>query len=124
MAARLRRQTARRLRRKAPYLDEVDPELAEELHGRLARRGYGSLADRVFDVKLVDVCQCCDRSCAGFYAIGRFHLVWLWRHRRETVDLGSAPVMRVDVMNDRIVAVEVFERPELRRMLRREGGRG
>lgn len=124
MAGRLRRQSARRLWRKAPYLDDVDPALAEELYQRLARQGFGSLADSVFDLKLVDVCHCRDRRCASFYTIGRFHLIWLWPHSRKTVDLGAAPVMRVDVMNERIVAVEVFERPRLRQMLRDEGGRG
>lgn len=124
MTARLRRQRAKRLRRVAPYLDDVDPELAEDLYQRLVVAGYDALADTVFDLKLIDVCQCSDRTCAGFYTIGRFQLAWLWRYRCEVVDLGAAPVLRVAVTNDRIVAVEVFERPRLRQMLRRDGGHG
>ena len=102
----------------APFLDDVDPELAEELKRELDGRGQRALADTIFDLRLVEPCRCTDSRCASFYTVGRFHLAWLWRQRWRTVAIRTQPLLSIDVSGDFIVGVEVAERPALRQALR------
>jgi hypothetical protein len=100
-----------------PYLDDVDSELAEELERELSRHGCRQAADAVFELRLVEPCRCGDPVCASFYASGGWGLGWWWRRRLKSVTLRTDPFLRVELLGSRIVAVEVIDRPALRRAL-------
>jgi hypothetical protein len=116
-ATRRGRRCARSVR-EAPFLDDVDPGLGEELQRLLGAGADSQLAEGVFDLKLVEPCWCSDPSCASFYAVGRFDLAWVWRRRARTLTVRVEPLLGVDVVGGRIIAVEVSGRPGLRAVLR------
>ena len=55
-------------------------------------------------------------TCASFYAVDPSRAAWLWRQRGRTIML--APGLTVDAAGDRIVCVEVHNRPRLKDALR------
>lgn len=101
----------------APYLEDVDPELSEELQQLLAAQGHAALAHAALDLRLIEPCQCNDPTCASFYTLSRFQAAWLWNRGGQTLTLRTEPTLSVDVIGDRIVAVEVLQRPKLRNAL-------
>ena len=96
-------------------LGEIDPELARDLAGALAAAGEEVLAGGVASLPVVEACHCDDSTCASFYAVDPFRAALLWRHRGRTIVL--APGLSVDAAGDRIVCVEVHDRPRLKHAL-------
>jgi len=94
---------------------ELDPELARDLGGALAASGEELLAGRVAQLRVVDACHCDDPTCASFYAVDPVRAAWLWRQQGKTIVL--APWLSVDAAGDRIICVEVYNRPRLKHAL-------
>jgi hypothetical protein len=97
-------------------LGDVDPALARELRAGLAMAGEDALASAVEELTIVESCLCGDEECASFYPVERFQAAWYWGSSGRTVRLRAG--LAVDAAGDRIVAVEVVDRPILRRTLR------
>jgi hypothetical protein len=96
-------------------LRELDPELARDLSDELDAAGERVLAGAVASLRVVEACHCDDPTCASFYAVDPFRAAWFWRHRGRTIVL--APGLSVDAAGDRIVCVEVHDRPTLKNAL-------
>lgn len=118
LSARSRRGAWRAFGAPAAYLDDLDPELAEELQRELALRGHGVFAEVVFDLRVREGCACGDPACASFFTVGRSDLAWMWFGRWKTLPLRADPLLAVAVWGKRIVGVEVAGRPLLREVVR------
>jgi hypothetical protein len=90
------------------------PTFADELQTLLGVAGRAGLAAQVPSLELVDRCRCNDDFCGTFYTVTPPKGAWGPGH--YTVALAEAEVgmINVDVLNDRIVEVEVLWRPEIR----------
>jgi hypothetical protein len=97
-------------------LRDVDPVLARELRVGLAMAGENNLACAIEELTIVEPCGCDDEACASFYPVERFQAAWYWGRDGRTVALRQG--LAVDAAADRIIAVEVVDRPILRRNLR------
>jgi hypothetical protein len=93
----------------------VDSQLAEELRTTLLAAGEHELAGAISSLTVAEPCRCDDPSCASFYAVDRFRAGWYWRRRGRTIHLRSG--LSIDAVDGRIIAVEVHDRPRLRRAL-------
>src|SRR5215831_2039691 len=109
----LRRHGFHPLRRpaatQATLFSELDPELARDLTGTLDAAGEELLAAAVASLRVVEACHCDDPACASFYAVDPFRAAWFWSHDGRSIEL--APGLSVDAAGDRIVCVEVHDRP-------------
>jgi hypothetical protein len=102
----------------AKLIAECFPDLARELVGLLRSEGRADLADQVDTLYLVDRCRCRDDFCATFYTSPRPTGAWGPGH--ETVALDpSTGYLNVDVLNGRVVSVEVLYRDAVRASLDR-----
>src|SRR5262245_21472688 len=91
---------------------EIDPELARDLGRALDAAGEEVLAGAVASLRVVEACHCDDPTCASFYAVDPFLAAWFWGYRGRTIVL--APGLSVDAAGDRIICVEVHNRPTLK----------
>jgi hypothetical protein len=92
-------------------LAEVDPDLEAHLSARLGLR-YWRLGQAAAELRVVERCRCDSSDCASFYAVEPFHARWMWVRGGKTLRL--EPGLAVDVVGDRIVAIEVQGRAALR----------
>ncbi len=94
------------------------PELASELQTLLNERGEAALAAQVRDLHLVDRCRCGDDFCATLYLAPRPVGSWqdLGQHRNLMLNAEQGMIV-LDLVDDRIVCVEVLDRPEVREKL-------
>ena len=100
-------------------LRELDPELAHELRAVLLASRDPELANAVGDLAVAEPCRCDDPECASFYTVDRFRAAWYWGRRGRTIPL--RPGLSIDAAGTRIIAVEVHDRPSLRRALEEVG---
>jgi hypothetical protein len=118
------RRRAKPAARKPPLLTDVDSEFAEELKQLLVKAGASEFAQLVARLPVVEPCDCDQPDCASFYAVPRFQAGWLWGRGGETIVLAPAQgTVSVDVVDGRILAVEVFHRRGLRGTLRADSRR-
>lgn len=89
----------------------IDGSLANELRARLEAAGETELVGAVGELRVVEPCACDDPQCASFYALPRFQTMWLWNRGGRTISLGGG--YAIDVVGDRIVAVEVIREPSI-----------
>jgi len=91
----------------AKLIAECFPDLARELVNLLRSEGRGDLADQVDTLYLVDRCRCRDDFCATFYTAPRPTGAWGPGHETVVLD-PSTGYLNVDVLNGRVVSVEVL----------------
>jgi hypothetical protein len=98
---------------KQPLFKDAFPALAGELAELLQSEGQTDLVGQVALLRICDRCRCGDDFCGTFYtvpkpkgAFGRGH---------ETVPLSASLIL--DLVDRRIVCVEVLDRGEVRRRL-------
>ena len=96
---------------------DVFPDLAQELRNLLLAQGETSLAQQVDALAVVDRCRCTDDFCAMFYTAPRPERSWGPGHRNVALVPEQGDLI-LDVLDDRIVAVEVLFRNEIRDKLR------
>ncbi|MFE4600251.1 hypothetical protein ACFRKE_05285 [Kitasatospora indigofera] len=97
-----------------PLVREVFPELVSELVGLLEAEGENELAVCAWDLRLVEKCRCGDGFCQSFkrephpdgHPYGRGH--------RCVTLLPSEGMLVLDVVDGRIMYVEVLDREPLR----------
>ena len=92
------------------------PKLAAELAAALEHEGHPHLADQVPQLRIVDRCRCGDDFCGTFYAVPPPRRGWGPGH--DTLTFGRTDLI-VDIVNGRIVCVEVLYRDEVRDALAR-----
>jgi len=87
-------------------LVEVFPELAAELQQLHAELGESALAEQVPELSVVERCRCSDDFCGMFYVLPEPDGAYGAEHRNV-----------LDVLADKIAAVEVLYRDEVRKKL-------
>jgi len=94
-------------------LKDALPELAEELRTLLGKDDQAELASQIASLQIIDRCRCGDDFCATFYTIPKPKCAWGLGH--ETIPLDCKDCyLNVDVVDGRIVSIEVLYRDSIR----------
>ncbi|MFJ5228977.1 hypothetical protein ACIQBJ_03660 [Kitasatospora sp. NPDC088391] len=97
-----------------PLVGEEFPELVAELAALLAAEGEGALAEQLPGLRLVAKCGCGDDFCRSFAtAVHPPGTPYGPGHRCVPL-LPARGMLVLDVVDGRIVYVEVLDRPPLR----------
>jgi hypothetical protein len=97
----------------AKFLADIFPELSSELARLLFEQGESELAGQVSALSVVDRCRCGDDFCGMFYVLPKPKGAYGPHHR----NVALAPEhgwLILDVVSDRIAAVEVLYRDAVR----------
>ena len=101
-----------------PLVREALPTLAAELEGLLREDGEPNLASQVSALHMVERCRCSDSFCAMFYTAPPPAGAW-GKPFRNVALLPAVGDLILDVLDERIVAVEVLDNPQVREVVRR-----
>lgn len=93
-------------------LGNVLPDLAAELESLLASYGELDLAAQVPSLALIDRCRCDSDSCATFYCVPKPEEAWGPSHRNVLLNSKEGLTV-VDVLDEKIVCVEILDRAEI-----------
>jgi hypothetical protein len=97
-------------------LIEMVPALSAELQQLLPEQGEAGLAAQVPMLAVIDRCRCGDDFCATFYVQPKPKGAYGPGHRNVALDPGNGMLI-LDVVDDKIAAVEVLYRDEIRKRL-------
>src|SRR5262245_25067776 len=97
---------------------ELFPAFADELQRLVERSARPDLAEQVRDLPVVGRCQCGDDNCAHFYTAPPPAGAYGVGHSNVLLAAEQGLVV-IDVMGNRIVAVEVLDRPDVKVLLDR-----
>jgi len=97
-------------------LIEKLPELASEIEELLLEKGETALAAQVQELTLVDRCRCEDDFCGTFYALPKPDGAYGTGHRNVPLEPRQGMLV-LDILADKIAAVEVLYRDDVRRKL-------
>ncbi|TIC82261.1 hypothetical protein E8D34_16975 [Nocardioides sp. GY 10113] len=89
------------------------PALTGELRTALTAEREPALARQVDELVVVQPCGCGDGFCQSFYTAPRPNGPWGPGHRNVELDPPWRGLLILDVVGDRIVYVEVLNRPPL-----------
>jgi hypothetical protein len=92
---------------------DVLPEFSAELERILAAAKRSDLASQVDALPLVDRCRCGQSECAHFYTAARTAGAYGPGHENLVLDTSGLVVL--DLVDGRIVAVEVLDRQDVKR---------
>ncbi|MET7688434.1 hypothetical protein ABZT06_10710 [Streptomyces sp. NPDC005483] len=106
-----------------PLVREVFPDLVDELAALLEAEGERDLAVCVRDVRLVGECGCGDDFCQSIRTADHPRGQPFGPGHRCVPLLPSSGELILDVVDGRIMYVEILGRPPLRRNQQREQGR-
>lgn len=102
---------------KAPkLLVELFPELAAELKHLLFQQGESELARQVSKLPVIDRCRCGDDFCGMFYVLPKPKGTHGPGHRNVSLEPKQGMLI-LDVVADKIAAVEVLYRDAIRQRL-------
>jgi hypothetical protein len=102
----------------SPLVCDVLPEFAAELVALLSRVGEAELVGQVQELRLVERCRCGDDFCATLYTAPRPGGAWGPGH--YTLALSpEVGIFNVDVLDGKIVELEILFRDEIRARLLR-----
>ncbi|MFD7455357.1 hypothetical protein [Kitasatospora sp. NPDC059827] len=99
-----------------PLLRDVFPDLVDELSALLEGEGEHGLAVSVRDVRLVGECGCGDDFCQSIRTAERPRRQPYGAGHRCVPLLPSKGMLVLDVVDDRIMYIEVLDRPPMRRL--------
>jgi hypothetical protein len=93
-------------------LTDALPELALELERLLREQGESDLAAQVSALRIVDRCRCGDDFCSMFYVRPKPKAAYGPGHRNVALTPARGMLI-LDVVDERIAAVEVLYRDEI-----------
>jgi hypothetical protein len=97
---------------------ELFPAFTRELQSLAVQEGRPDLAEQIPNLPVVARCKCGDDNCAHFYTAPLPPGPYLSGH--TCLPLPSlAGLVVLDLVNDRIVAIEVLDRPDVKPALDR-----
>ena len=99
-----------------PFVKQVMPEFAEELRTLLEQDNEVGLAEQVSNLRIVDRCRCEENSCATFYTVPKPKGAWGAGHENIVLDVAEGMLV-LDVVDKKIVCVEVLDRDDVRQKL-------
>ncbi|WP_433452515.1 hypothetical protein ACQPXS_30765 [Streptomyces sp. CA-142005] len=102
-----------------PLVRTVFPELVTELITLLENEGEPELAICAWDLRLVDECGCGDEFCQSFQTAAHPQGEPYGAGHRSVPLLPSRGMLCLDVVDDRIMYVEVLDRPPMHRQSER-----
>jgi hypothetical protein len=97
-------------------LVDIFPDLAVELRELLSTQGESALAAQVQELPVVERCRCGDDFCGMFYALPKPEGAYGPSHRNVALTPKEGMLI-LDVVAEKIAAVEVLHRDEIRRRL-------
>jgi hypothetical protein len=97
-------------------LVDMFPELSSELRQLLLDQGESELAVQVPELTVIERCRCGDDFCAMFYVLSKPRGAYGPEHRNVALTPISGMLI-LDVVADKIAAVEVLYRDEIRQRL-------
>ncbi len=97
-------------------LVEILPALSAELQQLLAGQGDLALAEQVLALPVLDRCRCGDDFCGTFYVLPKPKGAYGPGHRNVEVTPKDGMII-LDVVADKITAIEVLYRNEIREKL-------
>ncbi|MGC0414527.1 hypothetical protein [Embleya sp. AB8] len=97
-----------------PLVSEVLPEFHSELVVLLRGEAEHALADALGLVSFHDWCECGDDRCQSFRTAPEPEEPYGPGHRLVRLSAEDDTVIKVDVVHDAVVFVEVHDRPKLR----------
>jgi hypothetical protein len=97
-------------------LRDLFPALSIELQQLLAEQGEPGLAAQVPGLAVIDRCRCGDDFCAMFYVQPKPKGAYGPGHRNVALEPEEGMLI-LDVLNDKIAAVEILYRDEIRKRL-------
>ncbi len=97
-------------------LVELFPELAAELERLLLQQGESELARQVSNLPVIDRCRCGDDFCGMFYVLPKPKGAYGPSHRNVSLEPKQGTLI-LDVVAERIAAVEVLYRDAIRQTL-------
>jgi len=92
------------------------PDLAAEIARLLTEEGEQELACTVADLTIVERCRCGDEFCATMYTVRPPHGAWGRGHRNVSLAPKDG-ILILDVLDQKIVEIEVLFRNEIRERL-------
>jgi hypothetical protein len=92
------------------------PDLAQELETLLISQKETELANQITHLQIVARCPCGDDFCATFYVQPKAKGAYGPGHRNVALE-PTTGMLILDVVDDKIVAVEVLYRDEVRQKL-------
>ena len=98
----------------APLLRDVLPDLASVLEERLIEQDEPDLAEQVATLRLVAPCSCRDDFCGSFYTAPRPAGAWGPGHENVVIEGNLPGDVILDVVDRRIMYVEVLFWDEIR----------
>jgi hypothetical protein len=99
-----------------PLLNDSLPEFARELEELLTEQGESGLAAQLPELRIVDRCRCGDDFCATFHTAPKPKGSYGPHHRNLEVTSSDGLII-LDIVNNKIVCVEVLYRDEIRQQL-------
>jgi hypothetical protein len=97
-------------------LAEMFPSLSMELQRLLADLGESGLAAQVPELNVIERCRCADDFCGMFYVLPKPKGAYGPGHRNVALTPQEGMLI-LDVVADKIAAVEVLYRDEIRKRL-------
>jgi hypothetical protein len=94
-------------------LVDMFPALSTELQQLLSKQGEASLAAQVPRLAVIDRCRCGDDFCGTFYVQPKPKGAYGRGHRNVALEPREGMLI-LDVVDDKIAAVEVLYRDEIR----------
>jgi hypothetical protein len=98
-----------------PLVREVFPDLIAELATLLAESGEAGLAAGVRDVRLIGECDCGDTFCQSIRTAEHPQGQPFGAGHRCVPLLSPEGVLALDVVGDRIMYIEIIDRPRMHR---------
>jgi hypothetical protein len=98
-------------------LRTLAPEFAEELSALLLAENEPDLAQQMLSAEIVGRCECDDEFCASFYTAPRPDGKYGPGHENIELEPTEGRII-LDVVDGRLMQVEVLSRPEFRHVLR------
>ena len=97
---------------------DLIPEFSRELQTLVTKAGRPDLGEQIPDLPIVARCRCGESNCAHFYTAPPPAGAYPPGH--TCLPLASAAgLLTLDLIGDRIVAVEILDRPDLKLTLDR-----
>jgi hypothetical protein len=99
-----------------PLLKEVLPNFAKEIEELLGKHNEPTLASQVASLTIVDRCRCREDFCAAFYVEPKPPGAYGPGHRNVDLEPENGMII-LDVVDDRIMQIEVLYRDEVRQAI-------
>ena len=104
-------------------VDDLFPAFAAELENLTLSAGRSDLVQQIRSLPVLERCTCGERNCAHFYTAPRPLGSYGAGHTNVMLPSDRGLIV-YDVIDDRIVAVEVLDRPDVKAVLDRYFGAG